>query len=411
MDSFHFVGEIPASKSILNRALICRSYESRLELTGDSGCDDVVHMKSALESLQWGLSQGASLNSLIEIDCGEAGTVLRFMALRVSRERGRFRLKGSPRLLARPHQELLALLNAFQVHAEIREDSIEIDSQGWKKPSQPVLLTRQSSSQFASAVLLNVWNLDFDLELEIPKGVSEAYFHLTSEMIQKLGCQISKKESSWTVPKFQVIQNRHYDCELDMSSAFPIVAAGLLAGKAVIENWRPSGFQPDQRFVQILQNMGAHLQVEGAQLMALKSHLIGRDIDLGNSPDLFPVLAILAAFAQGTSRLFGAPHLKFKESNRILKTKELLDRVGCQSQVLDDGLEIDGQSFQSIRKEKWSPIPFDPDQDHRMAMAAGLLQLQGFPITVLTPQVVAKSFPEYWQILKSSQLSADRGPL
>src|ERR1700722_19543828 len=95
-----FLGPIPASKSLLNRALIIRDYFPSLRLRGDSDCEDVRHMRTALQALAVGQP----------IDCGDGGTVLRFLALRASRLPGEHRLTGSPRLFSRPQEELARIL-------------------------------------------------------------------------------------------------------------------------------------------------------------------------------------------------------------------------------------------------------------------------------------------------------------
>ena len=115
---------------------------------------------------------------------------------------------------------------------------------------------------------------------------------------------------------------------------------------------------------------------------------------LNSCPDLFPVLAVLCAMARGESVLSGAAQLKIKESDRILKTKELLNLCGYQCEELPDGLKISGESsMQNFAK----PILFNPDEDHRMAMAAALFKLKGFNINILNPEVVNKSYPNFWK--------------
>ena len=135
MSLFQFKGSIPASKSLLNRALLVQSYFPDLQISGDSHCNDVVHMKEALRQL--------SLNQ--EIHCGEAGTVFRFMALRAAREPGHHLLKGSPRLLQRPHEGITFLLSQLSVRAEMTLSGMSILSEGWKRPLIPINIHREHS--------------------------------------------------------------------------------------------------------------------------------------------------------------------------------------------------------------------------------------------------------------------------
>jgi 3-phosphoshikimate 1-carboxyvinyltransferase len=377
--SFFYRGPIPASKSLLNRALLIQSYFPQLIIEGDSGCDDVRYMKAALESFR----------QKKEIHCGEAGTVLRFMALRASREPGTWKLTGSRRLFERPQQEIALMLEQLGVSCFFSATELKIQGQGWKKPSVPLQVQRSKSSQFVSSLLLNCWNLSFPLEFEMKgQSISEGYWQMSRVMAEDLGMKINQLGSYLSIPEDQRINSFRLSVEMDCSSAFAIAAAAVLVGKAEITNSLTKSLQPDFVFAEILKKMGVgHLEKT--------ERLLPIEINLENSPDLFPILAVLCAFAEGRSRLFGAPQLALKESNRIQKTAELLGLAGFTTAVHSDGLTIDGGGANS----KPRAFDFDPDQDHRMVMAATLLRLKGFPITIHQPEVVNKSFPEFWQIL------------
>jgi 3-phosphoshikimate 1-carboxyvinyltransferase len=384
MSGFSFRGEIPASKSMLNRALLLQSHFPQIKIQGNSNCDDVRHMKMAV----------AALIQKKEIPCGEAGTVLRFMGMRASREKGFFKLTGSPRLLKRPQEDMVYLLSQLSVVCELLPNEIVIQSEGWKKPLIPIRVHRQTSSQFATALLLNSWNLPFDLEFEMRTGVSEGYWQMSLQMAQLLGMTIEQKGDFWRIPAQQKPNFFELKMEPDYSSAFAIAAAGALAGETEITNVTEKSTQPDFRFINIMKNMGALIQHKGTTLTVQKTKEF-RSIDVGleSSPDLFPVLAVLCAFAKGESFLRGAPHLIHKESNRIEKTAELLRTAGFFVSVKGDGMHIVGKGIEY----KPNTFVFDPDEDHRMAMAAGLLKLKGFQIQIRHPEVVSKSYPEFWQ--------------
>jgi 3-phosphoshikimate 1-carboxyvinyltransferase len=144
-----FIGHVPASKSILNRALILQSFERDLKIYGVSDSDDVVKMKPGIKALK----------DQAMIDCGEGGTVLRFLALRASREKGRHKLTGSARLINRPQEELVKILSQLGVTAKFEKNSLAIESDGWRPQGDTLHVPSHRSSQFASAVLLNAWEL------------------------------------------------------------------------------------------------------------------------------------------------------------------------------------------------------------------------------------------------------------
>lgn len=387
MTDFHFQGEIPGSKSVFNRALIVQSYFPVLDLYGFSECDDVRFMREGLKVLR----------ERSRIPCGEGGTTFRFMALRVSRQPGVHTLEAEPRLLQRPQRGLLDLLQQLGVQAQINGRELVIVGDGWKPPPKPLQVNTTESSQYASALILNSWLLDFDLEFElIGDKVSESYFLLTMEMLKTLGMRVEAQGNKYLIPAGQRICKLDWTVEPDMSSAFTMATAGALAGTITITNFPETSTQPDIIFLEIFKKMHVDLSVDGTTLQVRKSSFLKPvDWNLFQSPDLFPVLSVLCSWAQGISKLHGAPHLVNKESNRIAKTAELLHLLGVQVEVLADGMIIHGNPHQNLKKN----IVFNPDKDHRMVMAAALMKLKGHDIQIEEPEVINKSFPEFWGMM------------
>jgi len=388
MNPFFFSGKISSSKSLMNRALITQSLNPDLQISGYSNCDDVVLMKKAVEEFP----------NHTEIECGDAGTVLRFMSVRASREKGYFRLKGSNRLFQRPQGDLLFLLEQLQVKTELLPNELIIESEGWRKPIVPIRIHREKSSQFSTGLLLSCWNLPFPIEFELtPVGLKDSYWNMSVQFVENLGMKIEKKaKDCFLVPAEQKVKVISVEVEPDYSSVFAVAVAAALLGEARIENVRVSSIQPDFGFIKILKNMKVPILLEKSNLGILKAPRISPiDISLSEMPDLFPVLAVLCAFANGQSKISGAPRLVFKESNRIQKSSELLKLMGVKNKILSDGIIIEGKGSELSPRS----FDFDPDQDHRMAMAAGVLMRAGWDIQLKNPEVVKKSFPEFWDIM------------
>lgn len=395
MNSFYFNGVLPASKSIMNRLLIAKCYEPRLAIQGESDCEDVIDMKNSIPKVQRGDG--------VLVECGAAGTTFRFLSLLASRTEGQHRLSGTTRLMARPHRALVSILEQFGVIVTLSEHVLDIESKGWNRPSRPVCIDRSQSSQFATAVLLNSWNLPFDLEIEFPdlaigqNSLSEGYFDMTVELMRALGMKLEVFSGGLFVPRESRIAARAIRAEIDISSAFAIAALGAVGGGAVFQEFPQKTLQPDGVFPQILNEMGVEIRHETNLLRVLKSEVL-RPVEwsLGDCPDLFPVLSVLCAFADGRSRLFGAPHLAYKESSRILTTAKLVESLGREVNVLSDGLVIHGRRDRNFKNVK--RFSFDPVNDHRLAMAAAVGKLAGADIEILDPTVVNKSFPSFWDI-------------
>lgn len=387
MKPFEFNGSIDSSKSLFNRALVVQSFFPSFDVKGHSNCEDVRAMKKAI----------MTLIRKQPVDCASAGTVMRFMAFRASREKGTHKLTGSERLLSRPQAEISYVLNQLGVQASTEKEAVVIKGEGWKKPMMPIIVRREDSSQFASGLVLSSWGLDFQLDFKFSGSlVSEPYWEMTLEFARSLGMTIDRKGDVWSIPPGQKLKVNSYEVEPDYSSMATIAILGVLFGKASFTNMGSQSLQPDFQFPALLKSFGVVPAMgSGAATFPLTSSLRPLKISMANNPDLFPSLAVLCSYAVGDSILSDAPHLINKESNRIEKTAELLKKAGIKTWSVDGGLGIEG------RGREWAPrnFEFDPDQDHRMAMAAGIYKFHSPDIRVLDTSVVDKSFPDFWRIL------------
>ncbi|MCX7978215.1 MAG: hypothetical protein N2578_04360 [Bdellovibrionaceae bacterium] len=342
-----------------------------------------------------------------EFYCGDGGTTLRFLALRCSRNKGRYILRGSERLMSRPQQVLLSILAQLGVEAGIENHAIAINSSGWQKPRGAVVVSVSESSQFVSAVLLNCWGLDFDLEIRLEgKLRSESYLQMTLDMLRQRGMRVEESAEGFFVPAGQTPSPGEMRIEPDLSSAFALAAIAACCGEFRLLDFPQQSVQGDAVFVDLLGQMGAFVE-KGSDLLIKKAErLCGLSVDLSSCPDLFPVLAVLCSQAEGRSVLRGAPQLRFKESNRIKSVSSLLEELGVKHQCHSDGVEIESRG--------WTPLTtlrVRADHDHRGAMAARLLAMLGHEGYLDDPGVVEKSFPEFWDLtgLRTKILIGHRG--
>lgn len=398
--SFSYVGSILSSKSLFNRALAIKSFYPELQIYGESQSDDVLKMQRALEAFK--------RNQII--DCGHAGTVLRFMALRASRAPGYHTLTGSERLLSRPKEELFKTLRQLGCEVNEEEHLILVKSFGWKLLGDGLWVSGNQSSQFISAVLLSAWDLDYDLHINIGNKsmrVSEAYLKMTMHLLSSLGMEIRASDEEIMIPKGQKLKSTRCDIEPDMSSAFAVAALAIVAGEARLLNIPPRSCQPDAVFIEILSSMGVKVSQGGTGLRISRCEKLKPvRLNLSDSPDLFPILAVLCALADGESLINGVEHLLYKESDRISKSKELLELMGARLVVNESDSFNQDSSVKIIPCVSSEPLSqgivkctYDPDQDHRMLMAAVIAKAAILSeMKILNPQVVKKSFPEFLSI-------------
>jgi len=448
--SFNYIGGLEGSKSIVNRALIAKSFYSKLKLNYVSSCDDVILMAKAESEVRkytlakdipsnnkvhtrWGdceisekisekNEEGTELahSSLkfdkivssndqeiatsvfqgINVFAGHAGTVLRFMAFRLSREKGTHTIWGSERLFERPQKILQQSLFQLGIESKIYKDHMVIHSQGWKLMGNGVHIPSHVSSQFASGVLLSCWDLNFELRVQLEGRINSlGYLNLTVELLRRLGMKIfwSSDKRELIVPAGQVCKSTEFICEMDLSSAFSLSSVAIFGGAIRLTSFPDNSLQPDKVFTSILAEMGVDISIESNVLSVNRSNVLKPiSINLTNCPDLFPSLAMICAYANGESHLYGAEHLHFKESNRIEKMSELIQCLGRKTKILKDGIKIYGKNFTG---KKVKAFNFDTDKDHRLAMAASIALKLGASIKISQPEVVNKSFPDFWDII------------
>ncbi|MBC6415551.1 MAG: hypothetical protein GDA46_04080 [Bdellovibrionales bacterium] len=386
--SFFFIGKAPFSKSLLNRALIVKSWFPDFKIQGSSLCEDILTMKYLTENL----------HKKKEFDCGLSGTAFRFFTTRLSRKKGIFFIKTSPLLLKRPLDETFSLLSQLSVSLKKIKEGFILVSKGWKIQGDGIYIPGQVTSQNASALLLNSWNLDKDLYFNFSSSsVSYSYFQMTLKFLQSLGLRVYQNKNDFCVIKNQSLKVKDFPLEQDKSCLFALACFASLKGQATFLDWKEESLQADHIFPEILKNMQVPISLKNNQLkISQSSSLKSIDISLKDNPDLFPMLAILCAKAEGISYLRDISHIAFKESNRLEKIYKLLSlcHINCKKE---------GSYFVIEGKTEWnqkiSPFVFDPEEDHRIVMATELLKSLNISIELKNKDCVKKSFPEFYSYI------------
>lgn len=350
-----------------NRLLLLASFLEEPLPKFRSQAKDIVELRESLERLLQGES---------EFHISEGGTTFRFLLVRLSRTPGKFKIFAAPRLLERPHQVLYEGLEKLGVTVQVEKDHVLVEGQGWLPPSQSLAIDCTLSTQYASAFLLSSKNLDFTFELEtLNLQRSLPYWQMTTSLFE-----------AETLPV----------CELDMSSAFSVAAVAAVNQGVIIKNFPEKSLQADFVFVDTLERMGVEIEKSEDLKITPQRSLKSIEVDLEKCPDLLPVLSALCAFAAGESVLKNIGHVRFKESDRLAKSIELIEKAGARAFHQEENLHIIGNSQLTPGEE----FTFDPDQDHRMAMAAAVFMAAGWKIDLQEPQVVEKSFPDFWQVVE-----------
>jgi 3-phosphoshikimate 1-carboxyvinyltransferase len=286
------------------------------------------------------------------------------------------------------------------------------------------------SSQYFSGLLLAGPLATTPLTLEVAgdKAVSWPYVGLTLQCLEDFGIDVRVETRAGPRSPWRGINARScravaavrpgclrvtvrpsryragdYRVEGDWSGASCLLAAGLLGrGPVRVEGLREDSPQGDRIFLDIIKSMGARVEIGPGAVTVFPSRLRAVDADMGSCPDLVPNVAVLAAFAQGTSRLYNAAHLRVKESDRIAAPAAELRKAGIVVEEKPDGLVVQG--VYPDRPRLAEDRLFSTHNDHRVAMSLALLGLgcSGGALDMAArlddPAVVAKSFPQFWDI-------------
>jgi 3-phosphoshikimate 1-carboxyvinyltransferase len=404
----------PPSKSATNRALVLAALSSeRVELVRPLDSEDTQALARCLEAMgavvertRAGIAVGGPLgrseNAEVVLDAGASGTAARFLAALACAVPGRYFLTGSPRLRERPIEELLAALRALG--AAVKEGGIEgflpLSIRGGNLRRASIEVDASRSSQFLSALLLAGVAVDGGLSVR-PEGpvASAPYVETTLQTLAEFGHAVRRGASGEIQIERGSAAPRSYEVPGDWSSALPFFAAtGIAGGEVSVTGLRWPSPDADALALDAIESMGIATERNAAAIRARgdRGSLAPVSVRARDFPDAVPVLAALAAFANGESRFFGIGHLRLKESDRIAALATLAEAAGALAGERAGELSITGPPRR--RKGTLQLPTFD---DHRLAMAAALLSLAVPGTLIENPGCVAKSYPGFFRDLET----------
>lgn len=381
---------ISESKSMAIRVLTIASFIDLPLPAFKTLSKDVREYRDALVNLR---------NGGRRFQISDGAAPLRFLLARLSRENGSFTINTSSRLLKRPHDELIKILTLLgaKIETDTHSNTISIYSSGWLNCRKKLTIDCKISTQYISAIALSSWNLSSTFSFNIQNLESGLpYWLMTRELLLYAGMQLELSNSSLLTIMAHQKPSIVPESEPDMSTAFSLAAVFILKNGVIFESFPKKSLQADYKFIDILKDMGVSILWDDHNLIINPNqNLKPISVNLFHTPDLLPVLSSLCSLANGKSALYSIYNTQYKESDRVQKSIELIKLIGGKTAFDGKNLEIESIKDQKILERS---ISFNPDQDHRMAMAAAVLKAKGFPITILTPGVVEKSYPEFWDI-------------
>jgi 3-phosphoshikimate 1-carboxyvinyltransferase len=394
----------PSSKSYTIRGLICAALaQGESEIIHPLGSDDTEAASDVLGKIgvrvvqddSWQVSGGSFREPSEELYCRESAATLRFMTAVCALVPGRCRLTAAPSLGRRPITPLLQALRQLGVDCSYQEGEASIIVNGGGFEGGVTELPGNISSQFVSALLLISPFAGEGMRIRLTTPLeSQPFVLMTLECLAKFGINVTHSDDlrEYETAK-QVSRPARYNVEGDWSSASYLLALGALGGEVVVENLNPESLQGDKSILSFLKEMGASVTEDENSITIGRSGLKPIKADLSDCIDLLPTMAVVAAVAEGTSQFTGIERARLKESNRVAAVKEGLERMGIAVTEEENTLLITGSPAKGA--------VIDSKGDHRIAMAFSLLGTVAGNIAIEGAECVSKTYPEFWDILKS----------
>jgi 3-phosphoshikimate 1-carboxyvinyltransferase len=331
------------------------------------------------------------------IDLGNSGTSMRLLTAVAALSEGSYILTGTDRMQKRPIKDLLDALQQIGVKARSLNDNgcppVEITGTTIRKDQ--VDINCQKSSQYLSALLLIAPCTHHGLEIRVTGGpVSRPYVDLTIDLMNTFGLRLERDGyRRFNVPGRQIYRAGEYAVEADCSQAAYFWGAAAIGGADIkVLGVKADSAQGDLRFVDLLRSMGCRVSKTSDGIAVAGGSLSAIEADLADMPDQVPTLAVVAAFAAGTTVIKNVAHLRSKESDRLTATVTELKKMGIDATCTANALVVKGG------KPKGTII--DTYNDHRIAMSFAIAGLNVPGVCIRNEGCVEKSFPAFWQVFE-----------
>lgn len=392
--------EAPPSKSDVHRAIICAALSRGVcriapvalsnDIKATIACAEALGAKTQLENNTLTVDGTALFREkTAALDCGESGSTLRFFIPVAAFGGVTATFTGSGRLPERPIGILTDALPKAGVRCETA-GGLPLTVSGQLKSGR-FELPGNVSSQFITGLLFVLPLLDGDSDIVLTSPIQSAgYINMTIRTMAQFGVEVGIADNGWHIRGRQRYVPGDYKTDGDWSQAAFFLVSAAIGGEVTVTNANIDSAQGDRRIAGLLREFGAQLDQRGSAITVKAAPMRAIEINAAQIPDLVPVLAVCAAFAEGTTRIYNAERLRIKESDRLKTTAALINALGGAVRELPDGLEITGGSL--------SGGSADGCNDHRIVMAAAVCAAgcRG-DITCSDAWSINKSYPDFYR--------------
>ncbi|MBA7540522.1 3-phosphoshikimate 1-carboxyvinyltransferase [subsurface metagenome] len=397
---------IPASKSHTIRAVaIATMAEGRSVLRNPLDSADARSALRAAEEFGAGVKveKGAwtidgtgkkIIGSASFIDVANSGTTLRIFSALAALAQQEISFDGDGSIRKRPMTPLLSALRNLGIEVRSLDDKCPFTIKGPMKGGKTKV--NGISSQFVTALLFSTPLAQGDTEIEVDNLHEKPYVEITLDWLRSQGIQFKQDGLNW----FKIKGNQHYTAfnrqiPADFSSAtFALCAAAITKSDVLIKGLDFSDHQGDKKVFDFLRQMGVGLYHEKEGVRVVGNELTGMEIDMNDTPDALPALAVVGCFAKGRTKLFNVEQARLKECDRISAITKELSRMGARIEEFKDGLSVEQSTLNGEEVYGY--------HDHRMVMALSLAGLAANGITVVdTAESASVTYPAFLEDMTS----------
>ena len=402
--------EIPPSKSYSHRAVIAAALAEGGKKSKIDNLKFSVDITTTTDIMEnWGAKINREESSLEiignggkvvpkdkHVQCNESGSTIRFLIPIGITDENELIFDGKGKLVDRPFDSYYRIFDKQGIFYKNENGKLPLTVNGKLKAGN-YEIDGNISSQFITGLLYALPLLDGDSKLTINKNLeSKGYIDLTLEILKLAGIEIMNNDyKSFDIKGNQVYKPFDYTVEGDYSQVAFWIVAGIISANRNNEvkclHVNKNSLQGDREIIEIVERMGANLEIFGDYVIVKPSKTQGTVIDISQCPDIGPILTVLGALSEGETRIINGERLRIKESDRITSIKTELNKLGANVAEEGDSLIIQGvEGFTGgVTVNAWN--------DHRIAMSLAIASTRCEKEIILEEaESVRKSYPHFW---------------
>ena len=399
---------IPPSKSMAHRAIICASLSDNLcRIDNIDYSDDIIATIDAMESLGAKITKYENYLDIIGIynhiqntensrviDCNESGSTLRFLIPISLLFKGNSKFIGRGNLGKRPLTTYYNIFEKQNIRYSYDENNLDLEIEG-KLKGGIFEVDGNVSSQFISGLLFALPLIEEDSKIVINTDLeSKSYVDLTLQVMKDFGIEIiNNNYKEFIIKGNQKYEGRNYSVEGDYSQGAFFLCANAIGNDISCKNLNINSIQGDKEVIDILKKMNVDILVKGNEIEAQRrKKLKATYIDGSQCPDIIPILTSVAALAKGRTEIVNVGRLRLKECDRLSAIVCELNKLGANITEKKDSIIVDGVEELEGDIQVWS------HKDHRIAMTLAIASSRcKKPIIIKDYNCVSKSYPKFFE--------------